>query len=110
MMQPFRAIAIEPGGHASTDDVAKINKITEIQRETAIYLHETPAIPPSPMTRGIAGVLSRQRQGANIGSQAGRRIGSSCAILRIFSGTYFVSTTRRNMYSSNQRSDMMRCP
>ena len=47
---------------------------------------------------------------ANIGSHAGRRTGFCFRTSSTRCGTYFRSTTRRNIYSSNQRSVMIRCP
>ena len=44
----------------------------------------------------------------NIGSVGGRRIGFCFSMARSFAGTNFLLTTRRNMYSSNQLSVMMR--
>ena len=45
---------------------------------------------------------------ANIGSQAGSRIGFCFNTSRAFFDAYFVSTTRRNIYSLNQSSVIMR--
>ena len=52
----------------------------------------------------------RYSSGANIGSHAGRRTGFCFKIFSTFSGTYFFSTTRRNMYSLNHSSVMIRWP
>ena len=48
--------------------------------------------------------------GANIGSQEGSRMGFCCMRARMSAGTYFFSTTRRNMYSLNHSSVMMILP
>ncbi len=47
---------------------------------------------------------------ANMGSQAGSRIGFCFNTSSAFFDAYFVSTTRRNIYSLNQSSVMMRYP
>ena len=47
---------------------------------------------------------------ANIGSHAGRRIVFCFKTSSAFGVTYFVSTTRRKVYSLNHSSVMMRCP
>ena len=48
--------------------------------------------------------------GRNIGSQAGSIIGFWSKYFMREAGTYFLSTTRRNMYSSNHSSVMMMLP
>lgn len=48
--------------------------------------------------------------GANIGSQAGKRIGFCFRISNTLGVANFFSTTRRNMYSSNHSSVIIRCP
>ena len=48
--------------------------------------------------------------GWNIGSQAGSRMGFWSKYFMMEAGTYFLSTTRRNMYSSNHSSVMMMLP
>src|SRR5574344_1283360 len=52
----------------------------------------------------------RYSSDANIGSQAGKRTGFCLSISRVWAGTYFLFTTRRNTYSLNQRSVIIRCP
>ena len=48
--------------------------------------------------------------GRNIGSQAGSMMGFWSKYFMREAGTYFLSTTRRNMYSSNHSSVMMMLP
>lgn len=45
--------------------------------------------------------------GANIGSQAGSLIGFCLRSFAMLSGTYFLLSTKRNMYSLNHSSVMM---
>ena len=48
--------------------------------------------------------------GANIGSQEGSMIGFCSSIFMISAGTYFFSTTTRNMYSLNHSSVIIKLP
>ena len=60
---------------------------------------------------GSFSFVSRRKKknySANIGSQAGSRIGFCFNTSRAFFDAYFVSTTRRNIYSLNQSSVIMR--
>lgn len=69
-----------------------------------------------PKRKGFLSVMVRLRfqsrmvynSGAKRGSHAGSFVGVCFRISSVFAGTYFLSTTRRNMYSSNQRSLMIR--
>ena len=61
----------------------------------------------------VLSFVSRQKKehySANMGSQAGRRMGFCLRISDTFFVAYLVSITRRNMYSLNQSSVMMRWP
>ena len=59
--------------------------------------------------KGFCGITDYS-SGANIGSQAGSIVGFCLSISRISCGTYLRSTTRRNIYSLNHSSVMMRLP
>ena len=48
--------------------------------------------------------------GVNIGSQAGSIVGFCLSTSRTFAGTYFLSTTRRNIYSLNHAPVIMSVP